>query len=40
MEDIKAIVYLLLTLWLFVTHKAKEESQRRVQAGEHKKDDV
>ncbi|KAK0152795.1 hypothetical protein N1851_005668 [Merluccius polli] len=32
MEDTEAFVYLLLTLWLFVTHKAKEESQRRLQA--------
>ena len=32
MEDTEAIVYLLLTLWLFATHKAKEESQRRLQA--------
>ncbi|KAK0131854.1 hypothetical protein N1851_033358 [Merluccius polli] len=32
MEDTEALVYLLLKLWLFVTHKAKEESQRRLQA--------
>ena len=32
MEDMEAVVYLLLVLWLFVTNKAKEDIQKRLQA--------
>ncbi|XP_070819612.1 uncharacterized protein [Chaetodon trifascialis] len=32
MEDIEAMLYLLLGLWLFVTHKAREETQKRLRA--------